>query len=92
MSIVARGFKHLDHRPLTMRTSVNDSKYCLDDRYGIVYVLTKYVRLPRVLDSWVVYVGDYGLNAYKVKSIVWKTNSCKSFMDIPVRIKVLFFY
>jgi hypothetical protein len=49
-----------------MRTSVNDSKYCLDDRYGIVYVLTKYERLAQVLDSRIAYVGDYDLTVYKV--------------------------
>jgi hypothetical protein len=70
VSTVAPGFKHLDHWPLTMRTSVNDSKYCLDDRYSIVYILTKYEHLPRVLDSQIVYVGDYGLTMYKVKSII----------------------
>lgn len=59
VSTVAHGFKHLDHRPPTMRTSVNDNKYCLDDHHCIVYVLTKYERLPQVLDKRIVFVGDY---------------------------------
>ena len=91
VSSVARGLKHIEHKPLTMRTMVNESKFCVDDHNGVVYILAKYDRLPRVLSKHIIQVGDSALHVYQVKSIVWRTGSCKAFMDIPVRIKVLFF-
>jgi hypothetical protein len=90
VSTVACGFKHLDHKPTIMRTMVNDNKFFVDDHCGVVYVLAKYDRFPRVLDKCIVQVDEFNLCVYKVKSIIWKTDSCKAFMDIPVRIKVYF--
>ena len=91
VSSVARGLKHIEHNPVTMRTMVNESKFCVDDHNGDVYILAKYDRLPRVLNKRMIQVGDSALHMYQVKSIVWRTGSCKAFMDIPLRIKVLFF-
>ena len=45
VSSVARGLKHIEHKPLTMRTMVNESKFCVDDHNGVVYILAKYDRL-----------------------------------------------
>ena len=91
VSSVARGLKHIEHKPLTMRTMVNESKFCVDDHNGVLYILAKWDRPPRVLSKCIIQVGDSALHVYQVKSIVWRTGSCKAFMDIPVRIKVLFF-
>jgi len=91
VSSVARGLKHIEHKPLTMRTMVNESKFCVDDHNGVVYILAKYDRLPRVLNKRMIQVGDSALHVYQVKSIVLRTGSCKAFMDILVRIKVPFF-
>ena len=91
VSSVARGLKHIEHKPLTMRTMVNESKFCVDDHNGVVYILAKYDRLPRVLNKRMIQVGDSALHVYQVKSIVSRNDSCKAFMDIPIRIKVLFF-
>jgi len=91
VSSVACGLKHIEHKPLTMRTMVNESKFCVDDHNGDVYILAKYDRLPRVLNKRMIQVGDSALHVYQVKSIVLRTGSCKAFMDILVRIKVPFF-
>jgi len=57
VSSVARGLKHIEHKPLTMRTMVNKSKFCVDDHNGVVYILAKYDRLPRVLNKCMIQVG-----------------------------------
>ena len=53
----ARYLKHIEHKPLTMRTMVNESKFCVDDHNGVVYILAKYDRLPRVLNKCMIQVG-----------------------------------
>ena len=74
-----------------MRTMMNDNKFCVDDHDGIVFVLAHLDRLPFQLRKWRISVGDIVVSVYPVKSIVQRTGSSRAFMDIPVRIKVLFF-
>jgi len=91
VSSVARGLKHIEYKPVTMRMMVNESKFCVDDHNGVVYILAKWDRLPLVLSKCIIQVGDNAIHVYQVKSIVWRNDSSKAFMDIPERINVLFF-
>ena len=69
-SSVARGLKHIEHKPVTMRMMVNESKFCVDDHNGVVYILAKWDRLPRVLSKRIIQVGGSALHVYQVKSTV----------------------
>ena len=52
VSIVACAMKYIECKPITMRTMVNDSKLCVDDHDGIVFVLAHLDRLPFQLHKW----------------------------------------
>ena len=92
LSSVAHDLKHIEHKPVTMRTMVNESKFCVDDHDGVVFILANQNFLPQKLRKWLISVDDTVLHVYQVKSIVYRTVSSKAFMDIPIRIKVFFFY
>ena len=92
MSIVACALKYIERKPITMRTMVNESKFCVDDHDGVVFVLAHLYRLPFQLRKWRISVGDIVASVYQVKSIVQRTGSSRAFMDIPIRIKVTFFF
>ena len=91
MSIVACALKYIERKPITMRMMVNDSKLCVDDHDGIVFVLAHLDRLPFQLRKWRISVGDIVVSVYPVKRTVQRTSSARAFMDIPIRIKVPFF-
>lgn len=92
VSTIACGLKHIERKPITMRTMVNESKFCVDDHDGVVFILANQNFLPQKLHKWLISVDDTVLHVYQVKSIVYRTVSSKAFMDIPIRIKVFFFY
>ena len=89
VSTIACGLKHIERKPITMRTMVNESKFCVDDHDGVVFILANQDFLPQKLRKWLIFTV---LHVYQVKSIVYRTGSSKAFMDIPVRIKVFLFY
>jgi len=91
VSIVAHALKYIEHKPSTMRTIVNDSKFCVDDKDGLVYVLVHLEHIPFRLRKWVIGVADVVVSVFEVQSIAYRSGSCKAFMDIPIRIKVWFF-
>jgi len=91
VSTVAHALKYIEHKPSTMRTIVNDSKFCVNDKDGLVYVLVPLEHIPFRLRKWVIGVGDIVVSVFEVQSISYRSGSCKAFMDIPIRIKVCFF-
>ena len=52
VSIVACALKYIERKPITMQMMVNDSKLCVDDHDGIVFVLAHLDRLPFQLHKW----------------------------------------